>query len=174
MLRRLAIFPGGFTLDAVAAVMTDTGLDGGDGDGRHQRISSRNHWLCRIDPGAGTRWYLLETTRAYALEKLGDSGEAGQVARLQAEFCLALFAPFGTAGQLQAAIDDFGRYRVEVDNLRAALNWAFSSDGDAALGVALAAAAADFWVAASLMPEACEWAGKALARIGDAAGTRQK
>jgi non-specific serine/threonine protein kinase len=41
-----------------------------------------------------------------------------------------------------------------------------------ALGVALAAAAADFWAAASLMPEACLWAGKALARIGDAAGTR--
>jgi non-specific serine/threonine protein kinase len=54
------------------------------------------------------------------------------------------------------------------------LTWAFAPDGDTAVGVALATAAADFWAAASLMPEACEWAGSALARIGDAAGTRHE
>jgi non-specific serine/threonine protein kinase len=130
--------------------------------------------VMRDQSAASARWYLLETTRAYALEKLVDSGEAWPVARRQAEFYLALFAPFGTEGQLQAALDDFGRYRVEVDNLRAALNWAFSGGGDAALGMALAATAADFWVAAWLMSEGCEWAGKALARIGGAAGTRHE
>jgi non-specific serine/threonine protein kinase len=119
-----------------------------------------------------TRWYLLETTRAYALEKLAESGESGPMARRHAEFYLALFAPFVTEGQLQTALDDLNTYRPEIDNLRAALTWSFSSDGDAALGVVLAAAAADFWVATSLMAESCEWAGKALARIGDAIGTR--
>ena len=173
LLRRLAIFPAGVTLDAVAAVMTDTGPDVmAVMDGIANLVSKSLIMLDRS--GTGTRWYLLETTRAYALEKLGDSGEAWQVARRQAEFCLALFAPFGTEGQLQAALDDLGRYRVEVDNLRAALNWAFSSDGDVALGVALAAAAPDFWAAASLLPEGCDWAAKALARIGDAAGTRRE
>ncbi|HUA51236.1 MAG TPA: winged helix-turn-helix domain-containing protein [Candidatus Sulfotelmatobacter sp.] len=170
LLRRLSVFPAGFTVGAAAAVMTDTGLDAAAvADGMANLVSKS--LVMRDESEAGTRWYLLETTRAYALEKLGDSGEAQYVARRQAEFCLALFAPFGTEGQLQAAIDDLERYRVEVDNLRAALNWAFSNDGDASLGVALAAVAADFWAAASLMPEACAWADKALAQIGDA-GTR--
>ncbi len=40
--------------------------------------------------------------------------------------------------------------------------------------MALAATAVDFWAAASLMPEACEWAGRALAQIGEAAGTRRE
>ncbi len=40
--------------------------------------------------------------------------------------------------------------------------------------MALAAAAADFWAAASLLPEACEWAERALAQIGGAAGTRHR
>ena len=99
------------------------------------------------------RWNLLETTRAYASGKLEESGEAYETARLQAEFYLALFALFATENQLQAAIDDLGTYRREIDNFRAALNWAFSADGDAAIGVALAAAGADFWVAVSLVAE---------------------
>jgi non-specific serine/threonine protein kinase len=173
LLRRLAIFPAGFTLDAVVAVMAESGLGVAAVTDGIANLAAKS--LVMLDKSEnGTRWYLLETTRAYALEKLADSGEAGQVARLQAEFYLALFAPFGTEGQLQAAIDDLGRYRVEVDNLRAALNWAFSAGGDAALGVALAAEAADFWAAATLIPEACDWAGRALARIGDAAGTRRE
>jgi non-specific serine/threonine protein kinase len=171
LLRRLAIFPAGFTLDAVAAVMNDLDVAAVT-DGIANLVAKS---LVILDKSEiGTRWYLLETTRAYALEKLGNSGEARQVARRQAEFYLALFAPFGTEGQLQAALDDFGRYRVEVDNLRAALNWAFSSDGEVALGVALAATAADFWVAVSQIAEASEWASKASALIGDDTGSRHE
>jgi non-specific serine/threonine protein kinase len=173
LLRRLAIFPAGFTLNAVAAVTNDLGPGvTAISDGVANLVSKSLVMLDKLESGA--RWHLLETTRAYAFEKLDDSGEARQAARRQAEFCLALFAPFGTEGQLQAAIDNLGHYRVEVDNLRAALIWAFSSDGDVALGVALAAVAADFWAAASLMPEACVWSGKAVAQIGDAAGTRRE
>jgi non-specific serine/threonine protein kinase len=172
LLRHLSIFSGGFTVEAAAAVVNDDGSDptsviNGIGD-----LVSKS--LVTLDRETASRWYLLETTRVYGREKLEDSDEARQAARRHAEFCLTLIAPFGTEGQLQAALDDLQRYRVEVDNLRAALNWAFSSTGDAALGVGIAAAATDFWTAASLVPEACEWAAKALARIGDAAGTRRE
>jgi non-specific serine/threonine protein kinase len=173
LLRRLAIFPGGFTLDAGAAVMTGIVPNAAAVADSIANLVTKS-LIVLNESRIGTRWYLLETTRAYALEKLADSGEARHVARQQAEFCLALFAPFGTKEQLQAALDNFERYRAEVDNLRAALAWAFSPDGDTTLGVALAAAAADFWAAASLMPEACEWACHALAQIGQAAGTRHE
>ena len=172
LLRHLAIFSGGFTVEAAAAVVSDGAGDAASVVKGIADLVAKS--LVTLDREAASRWYLLETTRVYGLEKLVDSGEAWQAARRHAAFCLAFFAPFGTEGQLQAAIDELERYRTEVDNLRAALNWAFSNEGDVVLGVALAAAAADFWAAASLLTEACEWAGKALAQIGGAAGTRNR
>jgi non-specific serine/threonine protein kinase len=170
LLRRLSIFPAGFTLDAAVAIMS------GELDASLVMEGIANLVLKSLVSLSQSenvpRWHLLETTRAYASGKLGESGEAAETARLQADFYLALFALFATENQLQAAIDDLGTYRREIDNFRAALNWAFSADGDAAIGVALAAAGADFWVAVSLVAESCEWSGKALARIGSAAGTR--
>ena len=46
---------------------------------------------------------------------------------------------------------------IEVDNLRAALNWAFSVEGDAKIGVELAAASASTWMAMALLTECREW-----------------
>ena len=171
LLRCLAIFSGGFTLAAAAAVMSEFGQVASTVLSGIANLVAKS--LVALDRAeTETRWYLLETTRAYAFEKLAESGESGRTARRHAEHCQALFAPFATAGQLQSALDDLGLYRREIDNLRAALNWAFASDGDAALGVALAATGADFWVAVSLVAESCKWSAMALARLGAAAGTR--
>jgi non-specific serine/threonine protein kinase len=171
LLRCLSVFPAGFTLDAAVAVMGDTGLDArAVTEGIANLVFKSLVSLSKSE--FAPRWHLLETTRAYALGKLEDSGQYVQTARRHVEFYLALFAPFSAEGQLQAAIDALGVYRREIDNFRAALNWAFSADGDSALGVALAAAGADFWVAVSLVDESCEWSAKALARLGTAAGTR--
>jgi non-specific serine/threonine protein kinase len=171
LFRRLAIFPAGFTLDAAAAVMTDTGLDAAAVTDGVANLVAKS-LIMQDKSETGNRWYLLETIRAYALEKLEKSAELRQTARRHAEFYLALFAPFAAERELQTAIDNLGNYRREVDNLRAALNWVFSLEGDTALGVALAAAATDFWVAVSQIAEASEWAGRALALIGDEAGSR--
>ena len=164
LLRHLAIFPAGFTLEAATAVMGDT--ESGVALGISNLVSKS---LASLDGSeAAPRWRLLETVRAYSHEKLAESGAYGQALRRLAEFCRGLFAPFANESELQAAIDDLGRYSREVDNLRATLNWAFSAGGDAALGVDLAATASDFWIAASLATECCDWAGKALAQSGGA------
>ena len=123
---------------------------------------------------SGLRWRLLETVRAYALEKLAGTPEHQPILRRHAEFYLALFAPFATDSLRQAAIEELDRYRRETDNLRAALNWAFSPKGNLVLGVALAAIANDFWNAMSLVAECSEWAGKALAQIGEATERRHE
>ena len=81
LLRRLAVFPAGFTLDAAVAVMTDTGLDAAAGDGRHRQSCHEIVGRAGQDLGRVTRWYLLETIRAYALEKLAEHGEADTAAR---------------------------------------------------------------------------------------------
>ena len=170
LLRHLAIFPGGFTFDAAQAVVAREATHDSILDGISSLVTKS---LLMADEGASLpRWRLLETTRAYGLAKLHETGEAAATARRQAEFCLTLFAPFSSQGGLQAAIDSLGSYHREIDNLRAALNWALSPEGDAALGLALAANAADFWVAVSQIAEASEWAGKALALICDDTGSR--
>ena len=173
LLRRLAIFSGGFTLAGAAFVTNEPDGDtSAITDGIANLVAKS---LVTLDLAeTETRWYLLETTRAYALEKLAERDEARQTARRHTEFCSELFSSLATDGQPRAADDDLTRYRREIDNLRTALTWAFSADGDDALGVDLAAAAADFWSAVSLVAEACEWAGKALTRIGDAVGTRRE
>ncbi len=170
LLQQLAVFPAGFTLVGATAVAGDT--ESSVALGISSLVSKS---LVTLDgPETARRWRLLETVRVYALEKLAESGNTGPVARRHAEFYLALFAPFAIEEQHQAAIDDLDHYRREVDNLRAALNWALSPVGDTVLGAALAAATIDFWVAVSLVAESCDWAGRALAQIGDAAGTHSE
>ena len=172
LLRRLAIFPGGFTFEAVRAVEARDGADEDILEGISSLIAKS---LLAVDEGASVpRWRMLETTRAYGLEKLHENGEAVAAMGRHAEFCLTLFAPFASRDGLQTAIDTLESYRREIDNLRAVLTWALSPEGDGALGVALAASAADFWVAVSQIAEAGEWASKALALIGDGSGSRHE
>ena len=170
LLRHLAIFPAGFTLEAATAVARETESNVALGT---SNLVSKS--LVTLDGSeAARRWRLLETVRVYSFEKLAKSGEHGQAMRRLAEFYLALFAPFAIESRLQAAIDDLSRYRLEVSNLRAALNWAFSPGGDTALGIELAATASDFWVAVSLVAESRDWAERALAELGEGAGTRSE
>jgi predicted ATPase len=96
------------------------------------------------------RWRLLETIRAYALDKLRENGEAEQVARRHAEFFRGLLAPV-MAGPIVAP-GGLPGYAKEIDNLRAALDWAFSRDeGDVDVGIGLAVAAMPIFPAMSLL-----------------------
>lgn len=170
LLRHLAIFPAGFTLEAAMEVTGDT--ESSIALGISNLVSKSLVTLDGSD--IVPRWRQLETVRVYSLEKLIEGSEHGPAMRRLAEYHLALFAPFAIESELQAAIDDLARYRREVGNLRAALSWAFSTDGATSLGVDLAAVTSDFWVAVSLVAEACEWAGRALEHIGEATGTRSE
>jgi tetratricopeptide (TPR) repeat protein len=68
-----------------------------------------------------------------------------------------------------------GALGSEIDNLRAALNWAFSVEGEAKIAVELAAASASIWMAMALLTECRQWMTKAIGRIDDAsAGSRQE
>ena len=162
LLRRLAIFPAGFTLEAAAAVMSD--LVSGVAVGISNLISKS---LMTLDGSVMSgRWRLLETTRAYALEKLAESGEGEQAARRHAEFFRDVFAPTETGSQPRPAVAGIAR---EIDNVRAALEWSFSPVGDSAIGVALASAAAPALFAMSLLAECHRWSERAILALDDTA-----
>jgi predicted ATPase/DNA-binding winged helix-turn-helix (wHTH) protein len=166
LLCRLGIFAGGFTLEAAAAVMSDVGatvLVVAEGIAS---LAAKSLVSLDVLIPSG-RWRLLETIRAYALDKLAENGEAEQVARRHAEFFRDLLAP-AMAGPL-AALDDLPGFAREIDNLRAALDWAFSHDGgDVDVGIGLVVAAVPVFPAMSLLPECYRWSERALLALDDA------
>jgi predicted ATPase/DNA-binding winged helix-turn-helix (wHTH) protein len=147
LLRHLAVFLGGFTVEAAAAM-----AGAGESEALEELISSLV-WksLLTLVQSDGPRWRLLETTRAYALEKLAEHGEAERAARRHAEFFRDLFAPAEDTPLV--TVDDVPRYVREIDNVRAALDWSFSREGDRAVGIALTAAYAPVWLHLSLIAE---------------------
>jgi non-specific serine/threonine protein kinase len=171
MLRRLGIFAGSFTLEAVVAVATGALVEEAEVFDVLAGLVDKSLVVSLVGVGEN-RYRLLESTRAFALEKLGASGDGAAMRRRHAECFRDVFAraEAGVAGRTK---DEWlAAYGPDVDNLRAALDWAFSLDGDAALGVELTALAMDFWIALSLLRECCDWGLKAVASLGAEQATR--
>ena len=152
VLRRLAVFAGSFSLEAAASVVADSALAEWEVIGRIAELVDKS--LVVADAAGPTRRYrLLETTHAYAMEKLADSGEFGSLARLHAlhfrdhlRTALAVWEETPSVQWLEAQAP-------EIDNVRVALDWAFGADGDPAVGIELAAASYVLWYLLSLMQE---------------------
>jgi predicted ATPase/DNA-binding winged helix-turn-helix (wHTH) protein len=151
-LRRLAIFAGGFTLRAARAVLADDEITATEVDNCVASLVAKS--LVTADViGAMLRYRLLETTRSYAIEKLVQAAEFDTVARRHARHCLDHFDRAGAEAQTQPADEWLADNGPRIDNLRAALDWAFSPVGDASIGVPLTAAAVPLWMHLSLMEE---------------------
>ena len=117
----------------------------------------------RLDPASGaTRWTLLETIRAYALEKLAESDESDDAQRRHASFFRDLFAPQARGARSSLSDEELARRVREIDNVRAALDWSFSPAGDKAIGVDLTVAYSPVWRHLSLMSECRERCERAL------------
>ncbi|HWN12851.1 MAG TPA: BTAD domain-containing putative transcriptional regulator, partial [Candidatus Dormibacteraeota bacterium] len=138
VLRRLAIFVGGFALEAASAVATAADLGAPEVMDSVTNLAAKSLVVVEA-AGAVTRYRLLETTRAYALEKLTASGELEQVARRHAEYCRDLFERAEVEWETRTTVEWVAAYGRQIDNVRAALDWAFSPSGDASIGAALTA-----------------------------------
>ena len=169
ILRRLSVFAGAFSLMAASAVVAIAELTPSDVVEGIANLVAKSLASANMDD-TGVRYSLLETTRAYALEKLHESGERGRLARRHAEYYLDVFERAQTEWDKLATAEWLADYGRRIDNLRAALDWAFSPDGDPDIGVALAAAAAPLWMQLSLMEECRGQVERALAAIRAGAG----
>jgi predicted ATPase/DNA-binding winged helix-turn-helix (wHTH) protein len=159
--RRLAVFRGDFTMEAAAIVAADERVKPAEVIERVANLAAKSLVTTDIS-GDITYHRLLDTTRSYALEKLTDSGEAERAARGHAEFLRALIAPAVPGSQPQPTTEDIARYGREIDNVRAALDWAFSPVGDPSIGVVLTAAYVPVWLNLALMVECAERTERAL------------
>ena len=161
LLRRLGVFAGEFTVDAAAAVMADAGLDAATVTDCIANLVTKS--LIVLDPTPGvTRGSLLETIRAYALQKLVESGESDDAQRRHAAFFRDLFALQARGARSSLSDEDLASRVREIDNVRAALDWSFSLAGDQAVGVEITAAYSPVWQHLSLMGECRERCERAL------------
>ncbi len=159
--RRLAVFVGGCTLTAAEGVLADP-------DGQERVFDALSalidNSLLRREPQAGgeIRFWMLETIHDYALEQLTATPEMEAILRRHALHYLALAetAEPALAGPEQAEwLEDLER---EHDNLRAALRWARQS-GEAAVGLRMAGALAQFWERHGYVREGRAWLDALLA-----------
>jgi len=151
LLRHLSIFPAGFTLAAATAAIGNAGNETAVMDNIANLVDKS---LAMLDASASDgRWRLLETIRAYGLEKLRQNGEAEGALRRHAEHFQALLTPAGTASALEPGTEAVIRYGREIDNIRAALDWCFSPAGDVSIGTAITALFVPMWIHFALVAE---------------------
>ena len=168
VLRRLAVFSGDFTMEAARVVVGDETVPGIEVIESIANLATKSLIATDIS-GDITYHRLLETTRAYALEKLAESVDAERLRRRHAEYYRDFFEPAEDDGISRGQAEWLAIYGRHIDNLRTGLDWAFSPNGDARIGVALTVAAVPLWTHMSLMGECRERVERALASLGGTA-----
>jgi predicted ATPase len=164
---RLGIFAGGFTLDAATNVCGGDGLDELDILDLLGSLTDKSLVVADTS-GKHERYRLLESTAAYAVEKLRASGEHDALAQRHAQyFC----------EQAEAADERFGTgstpawlasVELELDNYRSALAWALTQRNATVVGGAIAAALGRLWDNAGLAVEGRYWIEQTLGAMSEA------
>lgn len=151
---RLAVFMGGFDLDAAEAVAGDDGL------ARHHVLDLLtllvDKSLVVTESVSGrTRYRLLETVRQYAQEKLGESGHGGSARIRHRDHYAALAAELDTSfgAGYERLLE---RTEAEIDNLRAAFAWS-REESDLEQAARLASSLQPMWLAQARMQEGITW-----------------
>jgi predicted ATPase/DNA-binding CsgD family transcriptional regulator len=193
--RRLAVFAGGFTIEAAERVAGSQGdWVAGDetGDGRREREESPNSLTPRdpdtltpsvvdsiaalVDqsllqtaeeaPGGLSRYEMLETVREYALEQLSMSGEEGMVRDAHAAYFVDLAERAAPLLSTEQQQMWLERLQVEQANLRVALARC-EQRGENSDALRLAAALWRFWHRRGSWAEGRSWLDRLLATAGD-------
>jgi predicted ATPase/DNA-binding winged helix-turn-helix (wHTH) protein len=172
--RCLAIFAGGFTLEAASNITSQASTGGPGAVGPLADLVAKSLVVAEVSEGE-SRFRLLDTTRAYGLEKLRQNGEFDRLARRHGEYYQAVFDRAETEWETRNATEWLADYGWQINNLRAALDWAFSPAGNVSIGAKLAAAAVPLWMHLSLLEECGTWMAATLdAFPPERLGTRQE
>ncbi len=174
LFRRLAVFVGGFTLEAVQAVCfphatNDSSSAQGDEEGatleQLAELLDKSLVQGQQDTSGEPRFTMLETIREYASEQLAASGEEAAVQERHAQYFLRL------AGEAEPHLDHTAgweswleRLEPEDANLRVALAWYEARQDRIETGQRLAGALAGYWLLRGSLQEGRTWLEALLAR----------
>jgi predicted ATPase/DNA-binding winged helix-turn-helix (wHTH) protein len=161
VLQRLAIFSGAFTAEAAATVAAHRGVGMRDARTAVKTLAVKS--LLTTDTSVDrTRYRLLYMTRVYALEKLSKSDDRASAPRWHCEYVQKLLRHAETDRDTTSRLQWVNRFAFAVDDIRTAIDWAFSPAGDPILGAELTAASVAFGFQPGLMDEFRERVEQAL------------
>jgi predicted ATPase/transcriptional regulator with XRE-family HTH domain len=169
LFRQLAVFAGGFSLEAAAAVWQSEGASEVTVfEGIAELVeASLVHVQAEDGPGGEPRFSLLETIREYGAEQLAANGEEEQTRERHAAWVSA-FAEEAEPQVFRAEQQTWwSRLETELPNIRASLDW-FEQTGDAERALRLAGALTPFSWMRGYLREGQEWLRRALAIPGEA------
>ena len=141
--RRLAVFVGGFRLEAADAVCTRAAADA-DVLQVLDSLVEQSLLLRRADSDGEPRFWMLETIREYAYARLGSSGELDTVCGLHADWFAGLAEELDLESRTGDQSASVARLDADYANLRAAIDWAREAQQGELL-LRLATALWPFW-----------------------------
>jgi len=166
VLRRLAVFVGHFTIEAALAIAVSGPIDAAVVFGAIDSLVAKSMVATR-PIGAMMRYRLLDTTRAYALQTRVDDLDVADLAARHATYYRRWLEQTGIEWPTLSTGVQRAPHFAGLNNVRAALEWCFGVDGNVAIGVGLAAAAAPVFLAMSLLTECHRWSQRAILALGD-------
>ncbi len=155
LLGRLSVFAGGWTLEAAEDIC------GGDGVEKAQVVDLLGHLVTKSlavvqEQSSEARFGMLETVRMYAREKLIRSGEIGRIQTRHLDFFLRLTEEADPHLRTFEQIRWLDRLDLELDNLRAALEWSIGA-GETERGLRMSSALTGFWYRRGYLSEGRDW-----------------
>lgn len=170
VLRRLAIFAGAFDIDAATGVASSEDVTPDTVVNCVAELVAKS--LIVSDSTALDRQYrLLQSTRAYALDKLGNSDEQARTAKHHAAYLLDVFEQAEAEWGSRPSPDWLATYAIRFEDLNGALDWAFGPNGDSLLGAKLASYSVPLWFQLARVPAGMARFERALS---DAVGRRDE
>jgi predicted ATPase/DNA-binding SARP family transcriptional activator len=164
LFRYTGVFAGGFTLEAAEAIFNGKGADSAIVD-LVSSLTTKSLLLADTGPER-ERYRMLQTTQQYAVEKLRENRELGEVRERHARYFLRLMEQADDTYGAANAPEWLQRYRFEIGNVRSAIDFCFES-GDAFSAAALIAAARELWQELGLYAEGMHRAQHALHALGE-------
>jgi predicted ATPase/DNA-binding winged helix-turn-helix (wHTH) protein len=150
-LRRLAVFAGAFDMKSAGGVLVDDEINEAEVPDILMDLAAKSLLAAQL-AGEQVLYRLLDTSRAYALEKLADSQESAAIKRRHAQLCYS-WGSDELDREAQTLLAWAAQTSHRIEDVRAALDWCFSPEGDPVLGMNLTAASAPVWFHNSFLDE---------------------
>lgn len=171
LFRRLAVFVGGWTFEAAEQVCADDEIDSFEILDLLAQLLNKS--LVTTEPrGQETRYRMLETIREYASEKLRKANEVGALRDKHLDYFVSFAEQAEPHLRRTEQLEWFERLDADLDNCRAALEWA-EQHARPLVGLRIAAGLEVYWEVRGAVPEGRAWLEKLLAKDDGIRGTRE-
>jgi predicted ATPase/DNA-binding winged helix-turn-helix (wHTH) protein len=152
VLSRLSVFADKFSLQAAQAVVADAEVTPDEVLDCVINLVAKS-LISPDTAGPEARYRLLDMTRAYARKKLEEGAEGRSFFSRYAKYLCQCFQATNALKQSDIGMRWTADYAIDIKDLRAAIGWCFSKNGDVGLGIDLTVAVVPYWFEDSLVED---------------------